>query len=236
MRIMTESDRTVIIGRTGGGKTYGGLWMLSLQPIDQFRWIIFDWKRDEQIARIPYTVPLSLDDDVPADPGLYIVRPNSQDEVRVDEFLTRVWEAGDTGLFIDEGMFLKGSIAFRNIMFQGRSKRIPCITLTQLPVQLPRPVFTEATFIQVFYVVDRRYQKIIEEFTPLTDDDIETLGKKRYYSWYYDAIEHDVTLLKPAPSIESTMARFEEMLRPPDDINGESQENSQKEKFVRRPL
>lgn len=239
-RVMDESDRTVIIGQTGSGKTFGGLWQLSLQPLDEFPWIIIDWKNDDKIAQIPYTTPITLDDEPPIESGLYVLRPISAQEdndarerERTDSFLRRVWERGECGLFVDEGMMLKGSRPFRNIMIQGRSKHIPCITLTQLPVDVPRPVFTEATFIQVYYVQDRRYRKVIEEFTPLEDTDIDRL--KPFYSYYCDLPNRQVTMLKPAPSIEETMSRFEEMLRPPEDVNGEvpAQEPS---KFSRSPI
>jgi hypothetical protein len=233
-RVMSESDRLVIIGQTGGGKTISGLWQLSLQPVDQFTWIIFDWKRDEQIAMIPYLREWSIyDEPPPSGGGLYKVTPLAGEEDATNDFLHRVWEQENLGLYLDEGMMLKGSRAFRNIMIQGRSKHIPCITLTQLPVDLPRPVFTEATFVQVFYVLDKRYRKIVSEFTPLTDENIDSL--RRYYSWYYDVPNRSKTLLRPSPPLETTLKQFEIMLRPPDDVNSNVSVPVQAT-YYRRPL
>lgn len=220
IRLPTENDRLVIIGRTGGGKTLAGLWHLSMQPLDEFTWVVLDFKGDKNLAQIPYAQRWTRFDEIPeTGGGLYIVSPTTADlkHGALDDFLRLIWERGETGIYADEGVQLKNSDAFADIQMQGRSKLIPTITCTQLPVYLPRPVFTEANYIQLFYVLDKRYRKIIEEFTPVEAEDLERLN--RYWSYYYDVIDNTVTLLKPGPTMDYLIPRFAELLAPPDDIN-----------------
>jgi hypothetical protein len=229
-------DRLVIIGRTGGGKTQCGLWHLSLQPISEMPFIIIDWKGDKNIAAIPYIKVIDISNGVPTEPGLYVIRPLSGQEDLLDDFLRDVWNAENTGLFVDEGMMLKGSRAFSDIQVQGRSKHIPVITLTQLPVYVPRTVFTEASYIQCFFVVDERYRKIISQFSSITSEDIDRLP--RYYSWYYDVVDNSKKLMKPVPQMKVIMERFQNVLSElydtKNDISGGETSNEQIEATYER--
>lgn len=212
MNLPSTEDRLVIIGRTGGGKTLCGLWHLSLQPIDEMPFIIVDWKGDKNIASIPFIRTVNMSDGVPVTPGLYVIRPLAGEEELLDGFLRAVWQTENTGLFIDEGMMLKGSRAFSDIQTQGRSKHIPVITLTQLPVYVPRTVFTEASYIQCFYLVDERYRKLVSQFTSITSEDIDRLQK--YWSWYYDVVENTKKLMRPVPPLPIIMQNFRDKLAP----------------------
>lgn len=236
MKLPGTDDRLVIIGRTGGGKTQCGLWHLSLQPLTEMPFVIIDWKGDKNIAAIPYAEVIPITGGVPVEPGLYIVRPLSGQEDLLDNFLRDVWNTENVGLFVDEGMMLKGSRAFSDIQVQGRSKNIPVITLTQLPVYVPRTVFTEASYIQCFFVVDERYRKIISQFTSITSQDIDRLP--RYWSWYYDVVNNTKQLMKPVPVMKKIMERFDDILSTLHESQNElsNDETILPTSFERRPL
>src|ERR1700677_1297943 len=133
MNLPSTEDRTLIIGRTGTGKTFAGLFLLSEMPIDEQPWVIIDFKGDKNIARIPFVHPISLGE-IPVVPGLYVVRPHPNQTEEMESFLTAIWEHENIGLYIDEGFMLAKSNALDTILIQGRSKNVPVIMLTQRPV------------------------------------------------------------------------------------------------------
>jgi hypothetical protein len=205
-------DRTVIIGRTGSGKTVGGLWHLSLQPIDEMPFLVFDYKKDDELGRIPFSrlVPIG---EIPDEPGVYIVQPRPEDEGRITALLNRVLDRGNVGLFVDEGFMLAKDDAFNAILMQGRSKQIPVIVNTQRPVYVSRFVFSEASFVQVYHVLDRRDRRIISEFTPLFRED-EDDALPEHYSWFYDVRADRIWELRPVPDAALSHALIAERLAP----------------------
>lgn len=212
VRLPSVSDRTVIIGRTGSGKTYGGLWHLSLQPIDDMPWIVVDFKRDENIASLPYAQFISMNE-LPEFPGIYIVqpRPTMEDKQRLSEMMDKILDRGFTGIFVDEGYMMAKDDAFNTILMQGRSKNIPVIVNTQRPVYISRYVFSEASFIQVFAVIDSRDKKTIAEFTSL-EQDFRNLPE--YHSYYYDVALDRLHVFKPVPDASISMTVIANKLRP----------------------
>jgi hypothetical protein len=162
-------QRTTILGATGSGKSTCGLWMLAHQRLDIRPWLIFDFKREsffDDIGFPPITV-LGLDDKPPKRPGLYLVSPRPGDDDLVESFLWRIWEQENIGLYVDEAPLMPdSSSAFQACIQQGRSKRIPIIACTQRPVRVARGLFSEADFVCVYEVTDRRDYKLIEGLVP----------------------------------------------------------------------
>lgn len=213
VRLPSIADRTVLIGGTGSGKTVAGLWHLSRQPIDQMPWLVIDYKRDDNINSIPYAQHVAVG--APLLNGVYIVHPMLHEKDALDEYLWEIWHQEQTGIMVDEGFMLNESEAFNTILMQGRSKRIPVIVLTQRPVFVSRFVFSEASFIQVFRVIDKRDRKTISEFTPIFGDkesSSETLPP--YYSYYYDVSGHKLVTLKPVPPMPVINRTFQDKLKP----------------------
>jgi hypothetical protein len=213
VRLPSIADRTVLIGGTGSGKTVAGLWHLSRQPIDAMPWLVIDYKRDDNINSIPYAQHVAVG--APLLNGVYIVHPMLHEKDALEEYLWEIWKQEQVGIMVDEGFMLNDSEAFNTILMQGRSKRIPVIILTQRPVFVSRFVFSEASFIQVFRVIDKRDRKTISEFTPIFGDketSNETLPP--YYSYYYDVSAHKLVTLKPVPPMPVINRTFQDKLKP----------------------
>lgn len=210
MRLPTPQNRTAIVGKTGSGKTVAGLWHLSQQNFDDMPWVIFDWKRDGAIARLN-AQEIKLNGKVPEKPGLYVVRPMPGDDELVEQFMWRLWERGNIGLYFDEGyMVPKASASFQAILTQGRSKHLPMITLSQRPVWMSRFVFSEADFYQIFWLNDARDRKTVAGFIPEIPD--EKLPP--FHSYYYDVGADELIVLKPVPTEEIIIQNINIRLQP----------------------
>lgn len=202
---------------TGTGKTQASLWQLSERSYDLMPWVIFDFKRDDLIAQIPYTTEINYD--APLDkPGLYILRPAHDDIEKglVDAFLIRLLQQENCGIYVDEGYMMKSSTALNAILTQGRSKRLPLIMVTQRPKLISIFAFTEAQFIQVFYLQFEQDRVRVQEYFPpdvIIDETVKDLPE--HESLWYDARQREVVQLRPVPGLATILGRFDERLRPP---------------------
>jgi len=191
-------QRTTILGATGSGKSTCGLWMLAHQRLQRRPWIIFDFKREAFFDKVgfPPIHALSLTAKPPRRPGLYLVTPRPGDDGLVEAFLWRIWEAENIGLYVDEAPLMPdGSDAFQACIQQGRSKRIPIIACTQRPVNVARGLFSEADFVCVYSVTDRRDYKLIEGFVPT-----EMSAPLPWHHWrWYDRAKRIVLNMAPVP-------------------------------------
>lgn len=208
-----DQQRHMIIGRTGSGKTQAAIWSLSHRDFHLKPWIIFDFKLDPGIEKIPYVEEISLEDPVPTQPGVYVVHPHPDDHEGVQRFMWEIWGNGYTGVYVDEGLMIepRKNKAFRSLLTQGRSKHIPMIVGAQRPVYLNRFVFTESEFIQVFHLQHDDDMKTVEKFVPI---DLHRQQLDRYWSWYYDVIENKIYKARPVPSMDVILATFQRRLAP----------------------
>jgi hypothetical protein len=195
------SDRTVIIGGTGTGKTTFGAWILSKQRFDKRAWVAIDFKHEELWDQVgdPPMRELSLGS-MPSKTGFYRlhVQPGQEDEF--ENWLWKVWERGNIGLFCDEFSLVPQRAAMKACLRQGRSKLIPIIACTQRPVDCDREIFTEATYVSVFRLDDIRDYKIIKGFT--RDATIEA-PLRPHWSFWYDKARSRLITLKPCPEPSS---------------------------------
>lgn len=204
-----DKDRFTIIGATGSGKTWAGVYNLSLRNYDEKPWIVYDFKNDELINSIEGAAHISLGDKLPERPGLYIVHPRPGNELQVDEHMLRIWDRENIGVYIDEGYMIPNkSEGFRSLLTQGRSKHIPMIILSQRPVYMDRFVWSETQYFQIF-----RLQH---------DDDISSAEKfvhhdlsKRlppFHSYYYDVGSDRLVKLAPSPDSDAILDTFDTRL------------------------
>src|ERR1700751_6052757 len=95
-RFPKPTQRTVILGATGSGKSVFGLWVLSYMNFEDMPWVIVDYKGDDLLEEIledhnwkvtrnrvvrGFNSPIkeiSPTDPVPKKPGLYYMRPNAK--------------------------------------------------------------------------------------------------------------------------------------------------------------
>lgn len=206
MRLPDDTQRHMIYGKTGSGKTVVGLWALEKRNFLSRPWFVLDFKRDPTIKRIPRLVEVDIRDKPTKHPGLYVVRPMPGDEEEVTSFLWKVWQRENTGLFIDEGYMVgRFNKALAAILTQGRSKHIPMIGLSQRPSWLSPFWMSEADFHQVMYVTRPTDVKALREWipgwTPAQTQD--------YTSQYFDVSNNDLTYLRPVPSEDEILDRFD---------------------------
>jgi hypothetical protein len=200
VRLPNSSQRIAIVGRTGSGKTVAGLWHLSKTNFDTHPWVIIDYKTDEHINAIERAEKIDLSS-VPKRKGIYIVHPLPSQEEEVTEFLWKIWQQENTGIYVDEGYMLGKNKAFETCLVQGRSKHIPMIVLSQRPVWISRFVFSESDFFQIFHLNDERDRKTVEAFIPVDMDD----RLPDYYSRYYDVGRDSLVTFSPVPKPDATL-------------------------------
>src|SRR5262249_28605730 len=191
--------RTTILGSTGSGKSTNGVWMLSHQRFDRRPWVAIDFKREALFDAVgfPPLQQIELTDAVPKRPGLYLLCPRPDQDEQLDSWLWKVWERENVGLYIDEAALMPNTgDAFRAILQQGRSKRIPVIPCSHRTVSVVRGVFSEASYFCIYRMADKRDYRVVEGFVP--GDLSEPLPA---YHWrWYDVARNRLLYMKPVPS------------------------------------
>jgi len=191
------SDRTVVIGPTGSGKTIGAAWILSRQRFDKRPWVALDFKNEElwDLVGSPPMRDLKLGA-MPGKTGFYrmAVRPGQEDQL--EDWLWKVWGKENIGLFVDEVSLIPQKAAFKAILRQGRSKRIPVISCTQRPVDCDREVFSESQFRMFYGIEDPRDWLVIKGL--FKHGDVEK-PLPPYWSYWYDAKNKTCLTLRPVP-------------------------------------
>ena len=211
-----DTQRIVVVGMTGSGKTHGAMWHLGLRNFDEKPWVVYDWKRDELINSIEGTFELGVNAPAPEHPGLYIVHPVvDDDDDAVAAQMRDIWIKEDIGVFVDEGgMVAKSNSSFRKLLTQGRSKHIPMIVCTQRPVWVDKYVFTESEFKQVFKLQSEDDYAKLREYMPREALESVNLlyplrGKEmKYWSHYYDGPEDDIRPMQPLPDANVIRSMF----------------------------
>lgn len=206
---LPKSDQHVsIIGRTGSGKTQQGAWLLSHSDFDKRPHIIIDYKGDDLLNSIKGIRESSMEKP-PDEAGLYITHILPGQDELVESYLWQVWQRNNMCVYIDEAYMIdKYSKSFNALMTQGRSKNINVINLTQRPSQCSRFVFSEASHVSVFKLIDKRDQKTAESFVPI---DLEN-KLPEYHSYWYNVKDDATFLMQPVPNRDIILSTFESRL------------------------
>jgi hypothetical protein len=214
-----DSERLVILGQTGTGKSVAGIWHLSQRNFDRMPWILFDPKRESLLAKMKKEKMLEeirIDKKPPRHPGLYIVHwePTTDDDDYVELFLAKILNGSHTGLYVDEGFTIPQSLtgrkytAFSRIQMQGRSKRIPTITLSQRPNFMSRFVWSEASYFQYFWLTDASDRDTLKRFSTIDAN----RKPDRYHSWWHDVSQDKTIALAPVPPPAMILETFRSRL------------------------
>lgn len=187
--------RTTVIGATGSGKTTCGAWLLAHQRFDRRPWVVIDFKREQIFDAIGIPPIQQIGFTVPKRTGLYLISPRPDQDDQLEHWLWRVWQKGNIGLFIDEASLMPDRDAFRAILQQGRSKRIPVISCTQRPVDVKRAIFSEASYYCIYRMADKRDYRIVEGFVP---GDLSRPMPDYHWRWY-DVQKNRLLHMRPVP-------------------------------------
>jgi hypothetical protein len=199
IRLPGPTDRLVIVGRTGSGKTQAALWHLAQADFDRMPWVIIDYKNDELLNGILRAdlIDYSI---VPDEPGIYMLKVLPGEEAELSEWFRQAWEHEDIGIYVDEGYLIdRHDRWFNACLTQGRSKQIPMIILSQRPVWLSRFVFSEASFFQAFDLTHSKDMEKVREY--IRDDERHQLDQqlKDFHSFYYDVGKRRLEIFGPVP-------------------------------------
>lgn len=209
VRLPGPTHRTVIVGRTGSGKTQAAVWHLTHASFDTQPWVIIDYKGDELIGAIDRAQPIDFSV-VPEEPGIYILSYLPGEEDELSDWFFRAWSKEDIGIFVDEGYMIdRNDRWFNACLTQGRSKHIPMIVLSQRPVWLSRFVFSEADFFQVFDLTHVKDMDKVREY--IRDDERLQLEKPLadYHSFYYDVGKRRLETFGPVPDADKMLAAID---------------------------
>lgn len=208
-----SDERTVILGRTGSGKTCAAVWHLSLQDFDKRPWVVIDYKGDDLINAIERAEYIDFEK-IPTEPGIYILRVMPGDESALSDWFRRVWAHEGIGIYVDEGYMIDPRDKWFNAcLTQGRSKQIPMIVLSQRPVWLSRFVFSEASHFQVFGLTDDKDIEVVRRF--VKGEARKAVGAEvlpNYWSHYYSVADNSLLTMKPVPTGETILQAIDEKL------------------------
>lgn len=223
----TDQQRTLVLGRTGSGKSVFAIALLSTRNFDEMPWVIIDYKGEDLVGEIRKYCKgkiktISVNDKPPTKPGLYWMKPTPKvDDEAVEKWLWQVWKNGHTGLFIDEGFALPQKDAFDAILTQGRSLYIPVICLYQRPAWMSRFAVAQADFFAVFDQNDERDLKTTKAFVKPAKV-INEEGKEievtvyselpKYHCLWYDVGRGYSSVLLPAPEPKQIISTFKRRL------------------------
>ena len=215
--LAAPNQRTLIVGRTGSGKTVAALFHLSQANLEDKPWVVIDFKGDENINSIQNIEYIKPDADLSRiGPGLYVLRLRVDQQAQLEQFLWNVYERENMGIMADEGYMIgqgaRFSPAFRAILTQGRSKNIGVIINSQRPVWLDVFAKSEANKIQIYHLNSVKDRNTISEFLgdALGPDVQERLAP--YHSIYYDIDTNTAVELGPVPPPDVSVKLIEARL------------------------
>lgn len=222
MNLPGMTNRTLVLGETGTGKTVFATFLLSQQDWENYPWTVIDYKGDELLDDIfaikhPLIKTLKIGDKPPKKPGLYRLCPDvDDDDAAVIEYLKRVYKAQDHGLYIDEGYAIPNNVncgPLNAIFTQGRARNTPVICCYQRPVWMSRYAVAQASFISHFQEDDERDLKTAKQFIPPTKSGLTVFSKlPKYYSLWRDKGARVTEVLRPSPNPREVLEIFRKRL------------------------
>lgn len=225
LRFPGISDRTLIIGETGTGKSQFGLGVcLAYANFHQMPWVIFNYKHapndllskiqaDNHLKEItPYQRP-------PKRPGLYVMRAFPKlDDAATERWLYMAWAQQNIGLFVDEAYMLPDKDMQTVLLTQGRALNIPMYMLYQRATWLNRFNTANATFVALFAQDDIRDRETASKF--VSRPAVTPAGRfitardelPHFHCLWADKEKRKTHILSPAPSENEIRQLYRERL------------------------
>lgn len=209
------TEHIAIAGRTGSGKTWGAIDMLSrrIAPTKvsrgrPFPWVIIDPKRDENLAKIPHE-KLGVRSRILPDSGIHLVRPklDGSDKQDVEDLLDRIFERKVCGVYMDEGHLHGMSKAIRKFLVAGRARYCPVMWTSQRATDIDPFIWSQSTYFRCFALRGVNDMRRFNENYGFRYEDPDP-----FFSYYYDGTNGTTFYLKPASPIDESLARFNAML------------------------
>lgn len=205
IRLPDDTQHVALAGRTGSGKTWGALEMLSLRDLAGMAWVIVDHKRDDAIKRTPAELLSATSRFLPAR-GLHLINAEygTKSRAELEEFFVRAFRRGGIGIYVDEGHLLGSSPAIRNILVAGRSKRVPLMWTSQRAAWIDPFIWSQSSFYRCFDLQTKLDTKRFDENFPVRWKKLPV-----YHSYYYDVSAGSVHVLNPARPLADTIAKLD---------------------------
>jgi hypothetical protein len=196
-----DDQHLTFAGRTGSGKTWGAVDMLSRRL--HMPWFVIDHKRDSTLASLrmrPIGLsPLSL----PREPGLYHIAPDRKGDIdrgALEELLSRIFNRGRIGVYVDEGHLMGFSPMIRRILVAGRDKKVPLMWVSQRAQSIDPFIWSQSTFYRAYALQTpndiRRFNDNFPE---------PYYAPPKYQSHYWDGEAGVQYRLQPARPISETI-------------------------------
>lgn len=214
MTVPNDTQRHLLIGRTGSGKTHAALDHLSHRSYNILPWIVYDFKYDPLINEIQGAHHMDVNEPIPPYPGLYVVHPEPDQQDEIEKQFRQIWAQENTGVYLDEGYMIgNNNREFRTLLTQGRSKHIPIIINSQRPVWLDRFVFSESEFFNIFALQHAKDREKVRDIIP--EEHWIHLEKRlpEFHSFYYEVPTNALRHAPPAPERKKILSVFETRLK-----------------------
>jgi len=193
MRQIDPSERWLIVGTTGSGKSTAAKWLLLHypQPI-----VIIDSKR----SGFPSVPPDSVESAIGKikrkfrkQPKIIRITPDKAEADDLEAVYDTCLDKGDMVIVEDEALLIPISEGRKFAFVTGRSEGVGIISCTQRPFGVIREAISESERKWEFLLHDRKDKQRIAEFSGIPTD----LELERYQSAYYDSTEGRMHIFDP---------------------------------------
>lgn len=179
--ILKSNSRTVLVGKTGSGKT-----TLAEKLLSAWRYVIV-LDVNGTVNFKGYKIVTSLEDLFDCEFAKVIYRPNIYELNfdTYDDFFAFIYDRKNTAVYVDEVFGVCGSsqsipFYYRAILTRGRGRNIACLSSTQTPVNVPHFILSQAENYFVFTLKMPQDREKIERITGIPQERIESLRKYEF--------------------------------------------------------
>lgn len=209
LQVPDNTKRVAVIGRTGTGKTRGGIYLLGV--LKNSTWAnmpitIYNPKRARFVNKLG-AKEVDVNKKPPTKPGLYVISPMpGDDDAAVLQYLKRVYLDGNHGMYFDEVLDLgTRNMGYRRLLTQGRELKIPMIYCMQRPAWVDIYSLSEGDYFMIFDLRNQDDVMKVRKFAPGYNPD----QLDRYYSYWYDVGSDQGAIMRPVPSEAETLRLYD---------------------------